>query len=148
MNGAYGLVRFGTDAETISNLTTAEIVNNFLDNTTYIGGLTNTAQAISQCTAVLDGGTASKRILVLLTDGNPTAGGGTNAAEDAAEAARNKNYTVLPVAIGGTISNATLLTWAGDGGTVLTADDFDGLDALLEDELIENIACGPTAGGP
>jgi hypothetical protein len=156
MDGTYGFVRFATNATEITGLTTAMIVTEFLTNTSYSGGYTNTEEAIRFCTNILDEGTTAKRILVLLTDGNPSACSSntigpvmgcpciacadpaTIAANNAAAVARNKNYTVLPVGVGDTISESNLRTWGN--GTFLTVDDFDELDTILND-LIGEVIC-------
>jgi hypothetical protein len=157
MNGSYGFVRFATSATEITGLTSAMIVTEFLTNTSFSGGQTNTEQAIRFCTNVLDEGTTAKRILVLLTDGNPNVcssntigpvmgcpctsciNPSTTAANNAAAAARNKNYTVLPVGVGTSISESNLNNWGN--GTFLTVDDFDELDSILDD-LIDEVVCG------
>jgi hypothetical protein len=154
-DGEFGFVRFASTGTTLTGLTSAGTVNGLLTSTAYSGGWTNTEAGIRLCTAVLDGGNSSKRILVLLTDGNPTActstpgscpctncnAAATSVANDAATDARNKNYVVLPVGVGTSISTGNLQTWAGTNGTFLTVDDFENLDTIL-DELIDEVLCG------
>jgi hypothetical protein len=153
-DGEFGFVRFASTGTTLTGLTSAVTVNGLLTSTAYTGGWTNTEAGIRLCTTVLDGGNSSKRILVLLTDGNPTActstpgscpctncnAAATDEADAAATEARNKNYVVLPVGVGTGISTENLQTWAGTGNTILTVDDFDDLDTIL-DELIDEVLC-------
>ena len=76
INGTYGFVRFATSATTITTLTTASDVITKVNTEAYSGGWTNTADSFQDCQTVL--GSDRNRILVLLTDGNPTACKRTN----------------------------------------------------------------------
>jgi nitric oxide reductase activation protein len=127
----------------------------------YVGGYTNTASGFRLCNAQLDTGNNTKRILVMLTDGNPTAcnvadntagcgcqsgindacatGSALTAANSAAAAARADGYEVIPVGVGAGISTANLANW-GTNNTFLTVGDFGNLASIIGD-LLEAALC-------
>jgi len=149
--GQYGLVTFANSAEVTEGLTDAMTVTDALATTEYTAGATNTAGGISACTSVLENGTQERRILVLLTDGNPTAPDNeekaTDEANNEATAARIAGIQVLPVGVGTGISISNLETWAGtdefgEQNLVLSVGNFTDLPDIV-DQLVQELSCSP-----
>jgi len=151
----YGLVTFATTAVTLQTLNTLSNLNTKL-NTAYTGGYTNTQQAIVKCQAVLQGSTRRK-VLILITDGNPTAyddpatlnyapSGGTTATARALTAFQNANSTgiqIIPVGVGAdfNVNNPANIQRFSSTGQYLIASNFDTLPEKV-DELVGTITCG------
>jgi hypothetical protein len=157
-NGTYGFVKFATNGVIVTSLTSPANVTSLVNTTAYSGGWTNTAQAFSQCQTVL--GNDGTRILVMLTDGNPTACNGatncsstcpssgstctasaTTLASNQAKLARDNNITVISVGVGTGITYSNLLNWSGnDPLLVLNVTDFTQLNSRIA-KLVETITC-------
>jgi hypothetical protein len=156
-NGTYGATRFASSSTNITQLTSSSMAITAVNNAPYSGGYTNTEAGIRNCDAVL--GSLGNRVLVILTDGNPTActqgpsgndcGNGdpdnsaVAAASLSAQTARAKNITIISVGVGSetAISNQNLLNWAeGNANNVLRATNFTALDELIS-HLVGAITC-------
>jgi hypothetical protein len=159
-NVKVGVVRFanGGSIETVPPLTNSTSAIMEINTTAYTGGWTNTAAAISLCRTVLASGTNAKQILVLLTDGNPTACTGSvlgcnssctncndmalTGANTQATLAKNtvpNNITLIPVGVGSGISTTNLQNW-GTGHFYLTVDNFNQLPSILV-SLTDAVLC-------
>jgi hypothetical protein len=152
----FSLVRFATDATTLQELGPAANVITALNNLDYTGGWTNTGDAISFCDTSLSGPTNDdvEEIIVLLTDGTPTAGDAspppqtgneTIAREWAttqATAAKLAGNTIITVFInsGNDADAAFLETLSSGPEFAITVNDFSDLDNLLDD-LLNAINC-------
>lgn len=163
--GSYG-IRFATDSTTatlpaLANATTAI---NVVTNLQYSGGYTNTVGGFNNCTTALNIAPPEvKKVLVMLTDGDPKAcsplttcpgtcptgpngdqtclTGALNLASGAATTARNRNIIVVGVGVGPAVATANLLNWTGGRqDRVLSATNFSQLNALIGN-LIANISC-------
>jgi hypothetical protein len=164
-NVVVGFVKFATTAVTVLGLSTPATAITTINTTAYSGGFTNTADAINKCRLVLTAGNNTKKILVLLTDGNPTAclnlvgcpgscpstgntctNGATTIANAQATLAKNSspNITLIPVGVGSnaTISTTNLANW-GTGGNYLTVADFDDLPSIIAN-LTDAVLCPST----
>jgi hypothetical protein len=125
-SGTYGIFHFATLSNVVTPLTTNTIAINAINTLSYTGGWTNTKAGIRNCDAVP--GAAINRVLVILTNGNPTVctqgpvgndcamdnpddSATTTAANNAATTARNDNITIISVGVGSetAISNQNLL---------------------------------------
>lgn len=105
----FGYTRFSTDATRVSDLTTASTIQRRLRQTSYRGGWTNTAAALDDCSKILSSSTASNKVIVLMTDGDPTFNGqgnslNSNGAEtftaQKATDARNTGIDIVTMAFG------------------------------------------------
>ena len=133
---SFSLVEFSTDAEVKRSLVTAQNVRNYLNNDIdYMGGYTNTAQAIEKCQDTF-GNSDRQNVILLVTDGVPTRPSGDpfQAAINAANDVTNPNLSnptfLQPVFInaGGNPQSATTFMKNIASGGVFNIDDFDGLD--------------------
>jgi len=133
-NGAAGLA----DAASA----TTYLNNNFV----YSGGWTNTGDAIAQCHASLAQSSRLGKVMVLLTDGQPTRGDDrySNGAKQEhrdfaatkADAAKNDGVTLIPVIVNTGHANPTFLRSLGsDPGMMVEVDQFSALDATLNSVL-------------
>lgn len=131
-----GVVSFGTTATLDLALSTdVATIQNTIDGL-VIDDLTNHKDAFDKATQALQGST-NKKYIILITDGNSTAGGsGTlddvQAATAAAAAARADGITIFCIGLGNGISTQNLVTWADSATHVLISPTSDELDEAFE----------------
>jgi hypothetical protein len=158
-NVNVGFVSFATESFIQTVLTTAAGAITSIQNTVYTGGYTNTAAGIDSCRDVLRAGTSTKKILVLITDGIPTActagvdgctktcfggdcpnGMPEDAADRQATDAKNiDRIAFIPVGVGKSIRTTNLRDW-GTNGDYLTVADFNDLPDFVA-SLTDAIVC-------
>ena len=131
-----GVVSFGTTATLDLDLSTD--VSSIQDtiNGLVIDDLTNHRDAFETATQVLQG-SANKKYIILITDGNSTAGAygsldNVQAANAAASAARAAGITIFCIGLGNGISKQNLITWADSAARVLISPTSDELDEAFE----------------
>ncbi len=139
---SFSVVAFATDAELVSELTTASDAMDTLDALTFTGGRTNHAAAINTCRTSLESSSLSdrKNFLLLITDGNPSEPSSLPEAEAeaAAEIAKSGGILMVPVMIKQAVSS--YLQGISSDGTVLDASDFDDL-VSLQATLMAQVEC-------
>jgi len=135
---SFSLVEFSTNAEVKRSLVTARNVRRYLNNDIdYMGGYTNTAEAIKKCQYSFRHSPPDEdrqNVILLVTDGVPTRprDDPVQAAKDEADVVKglsNPTY-VQPVFInaGGNPPSAVSFMNNISSGGVFTIDDFDDLD--------------------
>lgn len=131
-----GVVSFGTTATTDLNPSTdVPTIQNTIDNL-VIDDLTNHRDAFEKATEALQGST-NKKYIILITDGNSTAGAygplnNVEAATAAAAAARADGITIFCIGLGNGISSTNLITWADSDARVLISPTSDELDDAFQ----------------
>lgn len=98
---SYSIVGFATNTSFVSNLETTSDAYRSLDNLVYTGGVTNHAGAISSCQQKLSEVDGRKKVILLITDGEPSEPEDT-AKEDAIIAstlAKEAGSILIPVMI-------------------------------------------------
>lgn len=140
-----GMVSFATSATLDKHLTGDGADVKAAIDLLSSGGLTNTSAAISTADAELDNpgdghdrlDVDSPDIMVIITDGEPTTGGGKPAAEVAADAAKLDGIEIFGVGVGISVVNAT---WMKDEIVspppethYFDAGSFGDLSAILDD---------------
>eukprot|EP00522_Entomoneis_paludosa_P006012 CAMPEP_0172440164 /NCGR_PEP_ID=MMETSP1065-20121228/892_1 /TAXON_ID=265537 /ORGANISM="Amphiprora paludosa, Strain CCMP125" /LENGTH=1410 /DNA_ID=CAMNT_0013188947 /DNA_START=89 /DNA_END=4321 /DNA_ORIENTATION=- len=158
---SFSIVSFATESgirvpNGYAGLTDAGAAINFLSSSfAYTGGWTITGDAIADCHASLDTSSNEGKVMVLITDGTPTrGGGGSNGSSEPqhkifatakADAAKASGITIIPVVIAESVSaNAPYLkTLGSDPGMMVEVNQFSALDSTL-DALLGLIQC--TAG--
>lgn len=137
-----GLVSFSAaatrDLDPVTNVTAIQNAINSLSVTNS----TNHRDAFEKATEALQGSTNNKYI-ILITDGNSTAGGygaldDTQAATVAAAAARAAGITIYCIGLGNGIDSTNLIAWADDDARVLISPTSDKLDDAFK-SLATNI---------
>jgi len=143
LDSAYAAVKFATDGEKLSQVTTDfSVFSNNVTTSPYEGGSTNTQQGIVKCAELIRG--EAFPIIVLVTDGTPTAcnpegstyfdtkrpfdcnGNDQNAFEAAVEAADlarvyGNGIDIIPVIINSVDTNVAQLE------ALARCRDFDGI---------------------
>ena len=145
---SFSLVEFSTDARVRRTLTNAGNVRDYLNNDIdYMGGYTNTAEAIEKCQHTF-GNSDRQNVILLVTDGVPTRPSGDpfqaaiNAANDVKNPNRSNPTFLQPVFInagGNPLSATTFMNNIASGG-VFNIDDFDVLNQDAVDRL-KDILC-------
>ena len=140
---SFSLVEFSTNASVKKSLTTANVVTDYLENDIdYVGGYTNTAQAIKKCQHSFQHSPPGRQnVILLVTDGTPTWKNGEYRPAAATQAAINAandvkglpNLTyVQPIFISNTDNSQDAKDFmnniASASGGVFTIDDFDDLN--------------------
>ena len=143
---SFSIVQFSDDANTMTDLADGNAAIDVLYDFVYVGGFTNTSDALMHCTSTFDG-SSNIRYTLLITDGVPTVpkpdpqGAATAASQEATAAGIN----IVPVYIDTQVSDETAIDYLrslGNTGTFLRVGSFDELDDIL-DELISSISyCG------
>jgi len=145
-DASFTIVPFATDAKLasavdvfFSDVASADSALASLDALTYTGGRTNHAKAINICRKSLEDGNR-KKILLLITDGNPSEPENLPeiAATEAATNAKSEGIFIIPVMI--KQWQQPYLQGISSDGTVFDASDFNALDTLLE-RLLEQVSC-------
>ena len=142
---SFTIVPFATDAKLasavgfLSDEASAGLALASLDALTYTGGRTNHAKAINICRTSLED-EDRKKILLLITDGNPSEPANLPeiAASTAATDAKSEGIFIIPVMI--KQWQQPYLQGISSDGTVFDASDFNALDTLLE-RLLEQVSC-------
>ena len=142
---SFTIVPFATDAKLasavgfLSDVASAGLALASLDALTYTGGRTNHAKAINICRTSLED-EDRKKILLLITDGNPSEPANLPeiAASTAATDAKSEGIFIIPVMI--KQWQQPYLQGISSDGTVFDASDFNALDTLLE-RLLEQVSC-------
>ena len=137
-----GLVSFASNASLDVHLTSDAATVTSTINSLVSGGMTNTSEAIDFADTELGDPTYdrpdvdSPDIIVLITDGEPTVGGGKPIAEAAADAAKANGIEIFGVGVGITPTNAL---WMEEeivsppgSSHYFDATDFNALAAILE----------------
>ncbi len=145
---SFSIVPFATDAELVSDLSTANEALASLDTLTYTGGSTNHATAINTCRKSLESSTEvdRKNFLLLITDGSPSSpvfspdaeAIAEAEAEAAAEKAKSEGIYIIPLMIKQEVS--PYLQRLSSDGIVFDASDFDDLPSLRE-TLLAQVEC-------
>lgn len=97
---------------------------------------TNQKDAFDKAREALENST-NKKYIIMITDGNPTAGGSSasenlKAANDAATKARADNITIYCIGLGNNITVANLNTWADSATRVLISPTSDELEQAFK----------------
>mmetsp|Transcript_41802 Transcript_41802/g.87753 ORF Transcript_41802/g.87753 Transcript_41802/m.87753 type:complete len:1083 (+) Transcript_41802:251-3499(+) len=145
----FSVVQFASYARIVTELSSTGTAVVAIGSLTYTGGLDNHASGIEMCQQTLLSSSKSKKIILLVTDGE--AGRPYDipkgAAESAAESAKNDGVIIVPVLVSpdppDTDENAiTFLSQLSNDGEVF---DFTGRGALsigqVNDRLIGQISC-------
>ena len=148
----YAVVTFADTADKIIGLSESDEATSAINSLTYTGGFTNTGQAIMKCGHYLDHGSSKNKVIIVLTDGEPTRsieGNDKNSqhlayAMDKATAEKNKGTTIIGVTVD-TVSTdvAKVKKIATSDNHVLGVDSFEALDVTAVKELVK-IVCHPT----
>jgi len=145
---SYTVVGFGDDAMLASGIRiSSERALEVLGNLTYSGGLTNHADAFTVCR---ESGSSRMRkdVILLITDGDPTAPPGSpwdDAVEAAAEA-KAEGMSIIPVMIVPEIvtqlnpDTVEYLKEISSDGSMFEASDFSVLGSLQE-SLLAQVSC-------
>jgi len=101
-NSNYAAIKFGSDVEEISDVTSdITAFKESLTTAKYKGGYTNTEQAILRCTELLED--QPNPVILLVTDGTPTTCRRgwqcKGAAENAADRAFGQDVEIVPIII-------------------------------------------------
>eukprot|EP00522_Entomoneis_paludosa_P002711 CAMPEP_0172473096 /NCGR_PEP_ID=MMETSP1065-20121228/68676_1 /TAXON_ID=265537 /ORGANISM="Amphiprora paludosa, Strain CCMP125" /LENGTH=1381 /DNA_ID=CAMNT_0013231265 /DNA_START=638 /DNA_END=4783 /DNA_ORIENTATION=+ len=141
----FSVVSFAGESsiETPSGRVSADVAKAELGGIGYTGGWTITGQAIADCKATLAGST-NDPIIVLVTDGTPTRGGGGSDgsyqihkdwAKQKADAAKAAGIQIIPVMVNTGHSNMNFLktSIASDPGMTVTVSDFSDLTSVMDD---------------
>ena len=153
----FSLVAFSTNAIFATHLVDSDSAIKEVDEIQYVGGWTNTGDAIKFCYDTLKE-SSNERAMVLITDGTPTAGEistdptGVDPqnvvhqayAEGQAQNVKGAGILIIPVAVD-SVSNDTakLEAIASDPKLVISADDFESLELQSTlDTLVANVKCG------
>ena len=142
----FSVVQFATNAQLVSNLSSAEQTDQVIERLDYTGGFTNHASAIQTCQQTLPsrGSSGRKNFIMLVTDGVPSEPDfdPEGAAESAASFAKSQGTVIIPVFISpyNDFSALSFMRRLSSDGKVFDVTDFDSLDSL-QDSLIEQVSC-------
>mmetsp|Transcript_2084 Transcript_2084/g.3816 ORF Transcript_2084/g.3816 Transcript_2084/m.3816 type:complete len:640 (-) Transcript_2084:202-2121(-) len=156
----FSIVQFATEGQLISLMETNDEALSTIDQLYYTGGITNHAEAISECRRSLSASLAfqqsaiatsdstfvpPKNIMVLITDGKPTTPDDDplGAAMKQARKAREENEVfIIPVFISPRYDSDALSFMRGlsSNDKVFDVVDFESLKTL-KDRLLEEVSC-------
>ncbi|KAL7522406.1 hypothetical protein ACHAWX_007092 [Stephanocyclus meneghinianus] len=143
---SFSLVQFATNAQLISNLATANVTLDVLDNVRYTGGSTEFGEPIRLCQQSFASSSDPNRknFIMLITDGLPatTSPDPVIVAQEEADNAKSNGTIIIPVFIS-EYNDAYALAFMSSlssDGEVFDVTGFASLDTL-KDSLIEQVSC-------
>ena len=156
-NKQFATLTFSNDANTQQGLTSSESAAvSSVQDASYVGGLTNTGDAINACRNILKDSN-NEKVLMLVTDGTPTTGSGSRSGDCAwksrtsyakceADKAKEEGITILPVYIARSVSAsaANMDYFASNEDDVVEVQDFEKLPTVL-DTYLDKIPCPDSA---
>ena len=146
---SFSVVRFSSDAELVSSLTSAENTVQVIEGLGFTGGATNTAEAIETCQSSFASSSFDrKNFILMITDGLPNCGWTCNStekdAEEEASAAKEAGTTIIPIFIDKLKDiekeGQKFMEKISSDGEVLDVTDFESLNTL-QDGLIDEFTC-------
>mmetsp|Transcript_22334 Transcript_22334/g.32244 ORF Transcript_22334/g.32244 Transcript_22334/m.32244 type:complete len:408 (-) Transcript_22334:312-1535(-) len=137
----YGIVEFSSSATIKTSLSNAQMARNIVQNIPVpVGAATNIGAALQVCNSVLSPSSRRTRVLVLITDGLPSAGVTSSSGLDSiANSIKASGVTIITVGAGG--FSPSLLSLLSSSGKFIEVDDilqFSGSLVDLLDEICED----------